>query len=196
MINGRSNYIFRNCRITIIFLLLFHIHSPLTAQRTKEEPPPLRERLFYGGSFGLQFGTLTDIQVSPVIGLWILPRMAIALGPDYRYYKYREDKTHIYGGKAYAEFIILRNINSVIPIGTNTNIIFHFEDEVLSLQTSFWKNPPYLNERFYINTVLAGGGLSQQIGRRSFLNLIVLWALNDSGYGLYSNPEIRISFMF
>jgi len=47
-----------------------------------------------------------------------------------------------------------------------------------------------------INTILAGGGLSQQIGRRAALNFMVLWALNDSGYGLYSNPEIRIGFVF
>jgi hypothetical protein len=25
---------------------------------------------------------------------------------------------------------------------------------------------------------------------------MVLWALNDSGYQIYSNPEIRIGFVF
>jgi hypothetical protein len=66
---------------------------------------------------------------------------------------------------------------------------------LLSLESSFWKDP-LATDRFYINTVLAGGGISQQIGRRSSLNIIVLWALNDSGYGVYNNPEIRVSFNF
>jgi hypothetical protein len=168
----------------------------IMGQRTREEPPPIKERLFYGGNFGLQFGTITDIEVSPVIGLWVLPRIAFAVGPDYRFYKYFSEKTHVYGGKTYAEIILLRNINSVIPIGSNTNIIIHVEDELLNLESAFWKEPPYPYTRFYVNTVLAGGGLSQQIGRRSSLNFVVLWPLNESAYGIYSNPEIRISFLF
>jgi hypothetical protein len=170
--------------------------SIIIGQTGREEPPPIRERLFYGGNFGLQFGTITDVQISPVIGLWVLPRTAIAIGPDYRFYKYYDEQTNIYGGKGYMEFILLKNINSVIPIGSNTNIVFHLEDELLSLQASFWKNPPYTSERFYVNTVLAGGGLSQQIGRRSSINLVVLWPLNESIYSVYSTPEIRISFIF
>jgi hypothetical protein len=130
-----------------------------------------------------------------VVGFWVLPRVAVAAGPDYRFYKYYRDKTNIYGGKAYLEFILLRNINSVIPIGTNTNIIVHFEDELLSLQSSFWKAPD-LPGRFYVNSVLAGGGLSQQIGRRSSINFYVLWVLNEPLYSVYSNPDIRISFIF
>lgn len=164
-------------------------------QNIKEEAPPIRERLFFGGNFGLQFGTITDIQVSPVVGFWVLPRMAIAVGPDYRYFSNRILKTHLYGGKAYMDLIVLRNINSVIPIGTNTNILFHLENETLSLESAFWKDPPYTSERFYVNTILTGGGLSQQIGRRSSMNFLVLWAVNDN-IDLYGDPEIRIIFNF
>lgn len=184
----------RNTIFTI--LLLFASSSIVFSQKSREEPPPFKERLFYGGSFGLQFGTITDIQFSPVIGLWVMPRLAVAVGPEYRFYKDPDDRTNIYGGKGYLQFVIIQNINSVIPIGVNTGIFLHLEDELLSLESYFWKNPPLTSDRFYINTVLAGGGISQQIGRRSSLNIMVLWALNDSGYGIYSNPEIRVSFTF
>jgi hypothetical protein len=156
----------------------------------------LRERLFFGGNLGLQFGTITDIQISPVIGLWVLPRVAIAVGPDYRFYKFDRDHTDIYGGKSYAEFVVIQDISSFLPFGVHTGIFFHLEDELLSLQSSFWKPLPITSDRFYINTVLAGGGISQQLGRRSSMNIMVLWALNDSGYEVYSNPELRISFTF
>jgi hypothetical protein len=130
----------------------------------------------------------------------VLPRLGVAAGPDYRFFKYTTyyytEKTHLWGGKSYVEFTVLRNINSVIPIGANTDIIFHLEDALLSLESSFFKDPPYPSERFFVNTILAGGGLSQLIGRRAALNIVALWALNEDNYGLYSSPEIRLTFVF
>ncbi len=179
--------------LILVFLLSFQICQ---AQAGRKETPPLRERLFYGGNFGLQFGTITDIQVSPVIGIWLRPRIAVAAGPNYRFYKYTSEKTIIYGGKAYIELVLVQDLNNLIPIGINTGIFVHLEDELLNLESSFWKYPPYLTERFKVNTILAGGGISQQMGRRSSMNIMALWALNDSAYGIYSNPEFRVSFMF
>jgi hypothetical protein len=153
--------------------------------------------LFYGGNFGLQFGTITDIQVSPVIGYWLLPRIAIAVGPTYRYYKELDVATSLYGGKGYVQLVVIQDLNSFISMGVHTGIFLHAEDELLSLKSSFWKFPnPYTRDRFYVNTLLAGGGISQQIGCRASLNFMVLWALNDSGYDIYSKPEIRVTFTF
>ena len=176
-------------------ILLFFAVLKLSAQEQKVAPP-FRERLFFGGSFALQLGTFTDIEVSPFAGYWILPRIAVGLGPDYRYYSYNKNNTHIYGAKTYAELTILRNINSVIPIGTNTDIIGHFENQLLSLASSYF-DPSIDTRRFYVNTLLAGPGLSQQIGRRSSLNILILWTLNtEKDYGIYINPEIRLTFVF
>jgi hypothetical protein len=181
----------------LAILILTTSLSAVSAQSVREEAPPLKERLFFGGNIGLQFGTITDIQVAPVVGLWVLPRLAVALGPDYHFFKYQNLQTNIYGGKAYLEFVIFQNINKFIPMGSNTGIFIHIEDELLSLESAFWKEQnTYTSERFYINTILAGPGLSQQIGRRASLNIMFLWALNDSGYGIYGNPDIRVSFTF
>lgn len=181
---------------TVILLLIF-ISASLSAQIGGDGAPAARERLFFGGNFGLQFGSVTDIELSPVVGFWVLPRIAVAAGPDYRFYSFYKNRTHIYGGKSYLELTLLRNINSVIPIGANTDIIGHIEDQYLSLESDFFSDPPHDTKRFGINTVLAGGGLSQQIGKRSSLNIMVLWAVDvKNDYGLYSNPEFRISFMF
>jgi hypothetical protein len=181
----------------LAILILTTSLSAVSAQSVREEAPPLKERLFFGGNIGLQFGTITDIQVAPVVGLWVLPRLAVALGPDYHFFKYQNLQTNIYGGKGYMEFVIFQNINKFIPMGSNTGIFIHVEDELLSLESAFWKEQnTYTSERFYINTILAGPGLSQQIGRRASLNIMFLWALNDSGYGIYGNPDIRVSFTF
>ena len=180
----------------LVCLLFFMTFSIVYGQEGKKEIPPLKDRLFFGGSFGLQFGTITDIQFSPIIGLWILPRLGVAAGPDYRFYKNPYNRTTIYGGKSYLQFIFLRDLNSIIPIGIHTSLFLQGQYEALSLESAFFKTTPYDSRRFMINTLLAGGGFSQQIGRRSSLNFMLLWALNDSGYGIYSNPEIRIGFIF
>jgi hypothetical protein len=182
--------------LIITFILLLTSFSVISGQQARQAPPPIKERLFFGGSFGLQFGSVTDIQVAPVVGLWVLPRVAVAVGPNFRYYRDRYSHTDIYGLKSYVQLVVIKDINKILPIGANTGIFLHLEDELLNLESSFWRNPPVFSERFYLNTILAGGGISQQIGRRSSLNIMVLWALNDSGYGIYSNPEIRVSFSF
>lgn len=186
-------------RITFLtLLLLFGSFIMASGQKRREEPPPLRERLFFGGNLGLQFGSITDIQVSPVVGLWVLPRLAVAVGPEYWFFKYRDYKTSVYGGKAYLQYVVIQDLNSIIPLGAHTGIFLHLEDEMLSLDTSFpfWNNPTLTSNRVIVNTILAGGGISQQLGTRASVNIMVLWALNESLYGLYSNPDLRVSFSF
>jgi hypothetical protein len=197
----------------MITLLVFTSFSIISGQNAKEEQfpfdqkdtngtPSFKERLFYGGNLGLQFGTITDIQVSPVIGYWVLPRVAVALGPTYTYYKDSYSETAIYGAKGYVQFAVIQDLSSVIPLGGHTGIFLHLEDELLSLNSYFWKwqnsytpQSSYNSERFYLNTVLVGGGISQHLGRRSTLNFMVLWPL-DNPYNIYNNPEIRISFIY
>jgi hypothetical protein len=169
----------------------------VAGQKVKDEKPPLNERLFFGGSFGLQFGTITYIDISPTVGLWVLPRVAIAGGPSFIYYKnkYYDEQTSIYGGRFYSQYVILQDLNNVLPIGLHTGIFLHLEDEMLSFESSYFKNTN-ASGRFTANNVLFGGGIRQQMGARSFIHLTALWKIYDSGYSLYSSPEIRISFSF
>lgn len=183
-------------RIAIVLLVLIAIFPATYGQKEKVEVPPFKERLFFGGNFGLQFGTITDIQFSPVIGLWLLPRLGVAAGPNFRYYKDPYDRTTIYGGRTYLQYIVVQDLNNVIPLGIHAGLFLHGEYEALNLESSVFKLPPYTSERFMTHTILAGGGFSQRIGRRSSLNIMFLWALNDEGYGIYSSPEIRVGFSF
>jgi hypothetical protein len=183
-------------KISHILILLLSISTITSGQERSHEKPPLRERMFFGGTFGLQFGTVTNIEVSPIVGLWVLPRLSVAAGPSFTYYKYYEDETTMYGGKAYAQFVLLQDLNNILPVGLHTGIFIHLEDDFLNLESAYWQTPPYSSERFNVNTVLFGGGLSQQMGRRSFMNIMILWAIQNSGYPIYSNPELRISFNF
>ncbi len=182
--------------VYLILISSFIIIAPSYSQSSRKDAPPLKERLFFGGSFGLQLGTITDIEVSPVVGFWVLPRLTIAAGPDYMFYKDPLNRTDIYGGSGYTQFYFIKDFNSIIPAGIHMGFFLHIEDELLSLQSSFWKNPPYPSGRFFLNTILAGGGISQPMGRRSSMNMMFLWALNESVYDIYGKPEIRLSLIF
>lgn len=176
----------------VVFLFLIISSSQIThAQGTDEVAPAAIERLFFGGNFGLQFGTITDIEVSPIVGYWVLPRIAVALGPQYRFYKVNDSKTNIIGGKAYTEFYLFQNLNDYLPIGANVGVFLHLEDEILMYNNI--QNE--INDQL-LNTVLFGGGISQPLGIRSSANIVALWAIGGNGYDYYGNPEIRIIFTF
>lgn len=204
-LTNKISIFYQSRRILLTSILVSISFSILSAQKTneeifpydqKEQAPPVKERLFYGGNFGLMFGSITDIQISPVVGFWVLPRLAIAAGPTYRYYKDTQDRTSIYGGKGYVQFVVIQDFSNIIHGAGHTGLFLHVEDELLSLKANFWKYPLNPPGRFFVNTVLAGGGLSEQLGRRASVNFIVLWPLNDPVYNLYSKPELRVSFTF
>ncbi len=197
MDHQKYNYEYRLVRISLLVLLFaFPAFPYLYCQKTSGETPPLKERLFFGGSFGLQFGTYTDIQLAPVAGLWILPRLAFAAGPNYRFYKDPFNRTDIYGGNAYLQYHFIKDLNSILPAGLHMGFFLHAEDELLSLKNSFWKVQPDATGRFLVNTILAGGGISQPMGRRSSINLMFLWPVTTVSYDIYGNPEVRVSLIF
>jgi hypothetical protein len=199
MLNPEVSILRKTCLSAILALVLVCSQNlPSFGQvREVQEVPPLRERMFFGGSFWLSFGSVTNIQIAPVVGAWVLPRVAIAAGPDYRFYKDEYSQTSVYGAKAYIQYVFLRDLNNILPLGIHTGLFLHLEDEYLNLESADWlMYNQTQSERFSVNTVLLGGGISQQMGPRSSVNFVVLWALNDAGYGIYSNPEIMISFNF
>lgn len=178
-------------RIFVFLAILLMSCSLLPAQKIREEAPPLRERIFFGGSLGLQFGTLTDIDVSPVVGLWVRPRLNLAAGPKYRYMKYYDERVNVYGGRVYTQFFFIRDVDNVIPLGVHLGLFLHAEDEFYTYKYSDGVS----SESYFINTPLLGGGISQPLGRRASMNIMFLFALEDT-YDIYADPTIRISFTF
>jgi hypothetical protein len=151
------------CILTMAFTFMTCTFS--LGQDLKSEKPLLKERLIFGGSFSLQIGTITNIEVSPIVGIWLLPRIAIAAGPSYRFYKDPFNKTSIYGARTYLQYVVIQDVNNLIPIGVNTAVFFHGEYEGLSLEQSFWTGTNVSSGRFIIHTLLVGVGI----------NLLTLW---------------------
>src|SRR4030043_1944221 len=104
------NLVTKNTRI-IKFLLLFLTFAPLIlfAQPDEEEEElrPL-DRLFFGGNFGLMFGTITNIEISPLVGYYITPKLAAGTGIRFEYFRekgyYEPYHTIIWGGNIFSRY--------------------------------------------------------------------------------------------
>ena len=76
-------------------------------------------------------------------------------------------------------------------------LFLHGEYEMLSLESQYFDLAnPVPGERFYLHSIMVGGGVYMPMGSRSGFLLTVLWNLNESYNSIYGNPIIRIGFNF
>ena len=188
-------------------ILCIMLAFPASAQTNSS----IRDRLFFGGSFGLMIGTYTDIEISPHVGYYITSRWAAGVGAIYEYYNNRDHfiyvdptmgiikterfETHIWGGRLFTNYVIVNNVNDFIPLGLNFRIFVHAEYEALSYEKRFFDYGA--TGRQLQNSFLVGGGLRFPTGRRSSLNLTILWNLNSNLNDFYGDgPILRLGFNF
>jgi len=174
----------------LLFTLLLGLFvNPLNAQVNTEDfnqKGNFRSRLFFGGGFGLQVGSVTLIELSPLVGYKVTPKFALGLSPTYKYYKYNDYygssndlSANVWGGSIFARYSIFQNVFA------------HVEYETLYYNTQLSGNPYYLRQ---YNSFFVGGGYNQQIGGNSAMYFLLLWNLNDTPESPYINPVIRIGF--
>ncbi len=170
--------------------------------KAQEEIPDRKGKFFLVPELWLSFGTLTYVDVAPMIGYHISDRFSAGLGPHYIYQSRKATpyypfsyKTHVYGGKAFARFTLIRNAEQFLPINLFNELFAHAEYEGLSLEKAYYFAPTYPDEgRFIYQGFLVGGGITQRIGLYNSITVMVLWNLNDSSRSPYSNPVFRIGF--
>ena len=151
------------------------------ARKAAPKPPyRLQDHLFTGGNFGLQFGTITLIDISPLIGYKITPKFSAAFGISYIYYKDSRSvpafSQNIYGARIIGRYFIF------------DNLFAHVEYEGLNSNWDYYKKP------FTLYNLLAGAGYRQAVSDRLFLDAMLLWNFNTGYYQPYNNPVIRIGF--
>ncbi|MDR2848036.1 MAG: hypothetical protein LBV39_02920, partial [Bacteroidales bacterium] len=170
-------------RILFVFILV---------ATTVTQAQEFKDRLFFGGNFGLMIGDFTDIELSPHVGYYITNRWSAAVGMTYEYYnnkyhfpdyatnRFKRYETSIFGGRLFSNYVIVNNVNDFIPLGLNFRIFAHAEYEALAYPRGFFEEGATGKQT--INSVLVGGGLRFPMGRRSSMNLTFLWKLNSNSF--------------
>jgi len=175
-----------------LFMLFFIQAHLLFAQfeefenedKQKEEKSfSLSDRIFFGGDFGLQFGTITSINVSPQVGYRFTNWLNAGITGTYIYYsdKRYNYQTSIYGGGIFTQ---------IIPVKF---LLLHAEVSYLNLDS--YTNYPNI-KRVWDMPVLVGGGYRMPVGEKGSINYMILWNINETENSPYSNPIIRLNFNF
>lgn len=189
---------------TLYIFLGFCLFTTSLFAQPKPEKKRLWDRMYVGGNFGLQFGTITDIEVSPHVGYYIYPRWSAGVGITYEYYKRKQSlyypysiDTHIYGYNLFTQLALIQDLGRTFGIGNGISIIGQAEYERLSLERRYFERTTALTSgRFWLDSFLVGGGIKQAVGRRSSVYLLVMWNLNETVNSPYSNPIFKFGFDF
>jgi hypothetical protein len=168
-----------------IFLLvvLFSINGMAQDSSMIRKHPPktnIWDKVYFGGNLGLQFGTSTFIEISPLVGYRITDKFSAGVGVTYQYYHYRDMyydlETNVYGGRVFGRYLF-------------TDYLFgHGEYEYLNLE-AFDFIP---SRRVDVVSILGGVGYIQRFGSNSAIVGMILYNFTESAYTPYQNPIIRI----
>lgn len=180
------NTTFRLLFLYLIFLPLFSIGQDQIPEPIVEKKLPVTfaDHLVYGGNMGLSFGNVTNISISPMVGYKVTDRFIPGVGATYnylkfKYYGYAPEVVHIYGGSVWARYYALENIFA------------HAEYEMLNGEWDPYVRPGY---RYYLNSVLLGGGYRESFGGLSSY-ILVLYNVTFDEDSPYNSPLIiRVGF--
>ncbi|MFN3998286.1 hypothetical protein [Algoriphagus sp.] len=172
---------------TLLFLSFCLVSNLSFGQREiYGDSTSFKDRLYYGGNFGLQFGTVTLIDISPLVGVMITPRLSGGIGGTYQYYndnRLQGAQGTAYGGRVFGRYNIL------------PNIFTHVEYESIN-----WNAYNFFVEDFrrtWTNALFIGGGYFAPFGPRGGANFTFLYnVLHDNRNSYYFEPYvIRVGFV-
>lgn len=89
--------------VLLFFAITLTVMQTVIAQDEEQEPVKKgfdKSRLFFGGNFGLGFGTNTNVNVSPQVGYRFNNYFAAGVGVNFNYYSYKDFYTT---GAAYSK---------------------------------------------------------------------------------------------
>lgn len=160
-----------------------------TVSAQYEDAPPKKgfdkNKLFFGGNFGLSFGDYTIINVSPQIGYRFNQYFAVGTGPNFIYSSFR----YRYYNPEYRESYGVVGLNIFGRVYPIEYILLQAQPE---LNYTWGKIKYYdtypdqkLNGKFVPSLLLGGGAVIPSGGRGAFIAMIQYDVLQDvrSPYG-------------
>jgi hypothetical protein len=204
----------------ILILWMIVLLSQLSLLSSGQESQVKKKQDFWnrvsvGGNLGLQFGTVTAIDVSPEIMIRVVDQFHLGVGFSYDYLqtkdyfwddtnqKWLDFKANVYGGRVFARYYLRSLFDNFLG-----NFFAHAEYEYLYYTRPFVQDPngtiidPYGytykqgKDIMEISSLYVGVGYEQPISQRVFIDLVVLYNLNETYQSPYSNPVFRLGFGF
>jgi hypothetical protein len=167
----------------LLKLLLFILFPLLcaaqdTQQRERRDPRPIRERIWFGGGVGMSFGTITAIQLDPMLGYKVdqAGKLSVGLGGSYWYFDDRRFADASFVGYGYRTFTRYRVLQPV-----------YLHAEFLHMNVETQDRFTRRLERLWVPHLLLGGGYVQRLGGRSSIFIQVLFDVWQHEQSIYRN---------
>jgi hypothetical protein len=176
----------KNFRKTIFINLIFILISGTAFSQSSFN----WDKLIFGGNFGLGItSNESAVLLSPTVGYRFSDQLELGTGVIYQYYhlkiptvNYQSDN---YGTKIYTNYLL------------SETVLAHVEYEWLNLAVPSYDfvTGRYLgNKRANIGSLFVGGGFRQGFGRKSVMDIMLLYNLTEGPNTPYANPVIRVGF--
>ena len=150
---------------------------------------PLKDRLHFGGTLGLQFGSYTSIYVAPIVFYDVTKTLMVGAGFNYIYQKYdtgfEDVTTSVYGPKL---AVIFKPFKQLI---VSTEYEYNFYDR----NTDYYGFPidPYWHSTWYVGLGY-GVPMGKKGGMYISMSYDLLWDASRSYYSSAWRPTIGVYF--
>ena len=157
------------------------------AQPRKAVTPkrPFKDRLYFGGGLGLSFGTVTSIQIEPLVGVNIDPKNKLSVGLGLNYWYYRDNRftpSIDLNGYGYRTFVRYRFIPQLFG-----------HAEFLHMNVERFNYLTGEQVRSWVPHLLVGAGYAQPLGSGSSIYFQVLWEVLQDPNSIYAGQGPIIS---
>lgn len=142
----------------------------------------------FGGNFGLSFGTVTYVQLSPMFAYMLDDHWMAGMNGTYIFYSEKINRTtfstNVYGGSLFSRYILSD---------------FFLQGEYESVNTEYYDPNIGRSGRRWVASPLLGAGYSpsgdDRVGSGAYI--IALYNFNYNRYSPYASPlVIRIGYLF
>ncbi len=181
-----KNNFFSACLIGTIILGVSVTEAFAQREIDVENKPPLKDRMYYGGNFAMQFGTITFVDISPLAGVMITDKLSGGLGVSYQYFndkRFAGGNSNLYGGRSFLRY-------NLFP-----NIFGYTEYEVLNFDLYDRRLDEF--RRQWVPSLFLGAGYFAPFGKRGGANFTFLYnLLYDNLRSPYNEPYVlRVGFV-
>jgi len=144
------------------------------------------DHLSLGGSFILQFGLYSIVEVEPLLSYHFNQSFMIGIGPVYQYESLASSiygyglTASAYGGRIAALYFLPDDLSKIFIMG---------EFDVLNVpEPSIYT---YQVDRGYLSLPMLGIGYKEAVSDKVFFCIYGLWNFNNSLYNPFTNPVIN-----
>ena len=159
------------------------------SKEPKYSTPPqtkrsFKERIYVGGYLGLQFGTYTSIDISPLVGYRVTPDFNVGIGVLYTYTSFDYGGTigqHGYsswGGRLTANYTLFNFIALGVEYQYRTVELYNVIEQAFEDQG--------------VNVLFLGGGIRQKVGGNTSMFIMAYYDVLQEEYSPYNSVVLRI----